>query len=456
MRLFVCMQSRRRVAGCDGEYTSRGGEKSVMPWLPLDPALLRVGLYIKIDHNWMEHPFVRNVFTISSPTEIAIIQKHQLTKLLYDPEKSHADVVATLTDPSLPVRAFECDEQTLADAEEDEQSILKEKHRQIQTVLDHRKAIEENTRSYTDATNEVSVMLAMANAGQPGSLQSAEKIMAAMAGVVSQQPVALNLVFTESRPEPGQELAAQAMNVSALATLTAKTLGLSPEETAQLAMGALFHNIGMNRVPLAVRVKNEEDLSPTETKLLRMYPQFGKEILEAISGVAPEVIEIVHQHREYLDGTGFPKRLINGDISKSARLVGTIVEYNLLASDQRSSHYAGPGPALSYVYTKLKNKYGPDVIEPFIATVTVFPPGSFVLLSDGSFGLVIKNNMEERLRPVVMLYEREASHTQAAIVDLVRERSLSIEKSIDPKGLPERVKEALLPTKLNGYVIGAK
>ncbi len=424
-----------------------------MPWLPLDPALLRVGLYIRIDHGWMEHPFVRNVFTVSSPTEIAIIQKHRLTNLLYDPERSHADVVETLTDPSLPVKAFGCDEQTLADAEEDEQSILKEKHRQIQTVLGHRKAIEENTRRYTDATNEVSVMLAMANAGQPGALLSASNIMTAMSGVVAQQPVALSLVCTESRPEPGQELAAQAINVSVLAALTAKTLGMSREETQFVELGALFHNIGMNRVPLAVRVKNEADLSPTEMKLLRMYPQFGKEILEAITGVAPEIIEIVFQHREYLDGTGFPKRLINGDIAKSARLVGTIAEYNLLTSDQRSSRYLGPGQALSYVYTKLKNKYGPDVIEPFIATVTVFPPGSFVQLSDGSFGLVIKNNMDERLRPVVMLYERDASHPQAAIIDLSRERSLSIEKSIDPKGLPERVKDALLPAKLNGYVI---
>jgi HD domain len=299
-------------------------------------------------------------------------------------------------------------------------------------------------------------MMAMANAGQADMLHSAEKILSAMTGVVGQGEVALSLVCAESRPEPGQELAMQGINVSALATLTAKTLGLSAEEIAHVGMGGLFHNIGMSRVPLAVRVKSEEDLSPTETKLLRMYPQLGKEILEAISGVPEAVIEIVYQHREYLDGTGFPKRLINGDIAKTARLVGTVVEYNLLSSDQRSDRYMGPAQALSYVYTKLKNKFGPDVVEPFIATVTVFPPGSFVELSDGSFGLVIKSNMQERLRPVIMLYERQASHDQPAIIDLARERSISIEKALDPKGLPERVKDALLTTKLKGYVITGK
>ncbi|HMS85778.1 MAG TPA: HD domain-containing phosphohydrolase [Nitrospira sp.] len=427
-----------------------------MAWLPLDPQSLRVGLYIRIDHSWMEHPFVRNTFTVSSPTEIAILWKHRLTKLFYDPDRSHADVVAALADPSLPVHAVELDADTLQDAEADEQSILKEKHRQIQTVLDHRKAIEDNLRTYTDATNEVSVLLAMVNAGQPDALRSADKIMTAMTGVLEQQAVTLSLVCAESHPVPGQELAMQAINVSTLALLTAKTLHLTPEESHHIGIGGLLHNIGMNRVPLAVRVKQEDDLSPTEAKLLRMYPQFGKEILETIPGIAPDVVEIVHQHREYLDGTGYPKRLINGDISKLARLVGTIVEYNTLASDQRSRGYLGPGPALSYMFTKLKNKYGPDVIEPFIATVTVFPPGSFVELNDGSFGVVLKSSGQERLRPVIMLYERESSHDQAAIIDLTRERSLAVEKSLDPKTLPERVKAALLSTKLSGYVLTVK
>lgn len=427
-----------------------------MPWLPLDPALLRLGLYIKIDHGWLEYPFVRNVFTVSSPTEIAIIRKYHLSRLFYDAERSHADVVAVITDPSAPIEEFKIDAETAQDAETDEQSILKEKEKQIRTILQHRKDVEGNTRTYSDATNEISVMLAMANAGQADMLRTATKIMGSLETVLHQKDVALSLVCAESSGEPGQELAMQAMNVSALAVLTAKTMGLSQEEIQRVGMGALFHNIGMSRVPLAVRVKSEEDMSPTETKLLRMYPQLGKEILEAIPGVDPEIIEIVHQHREWIDGTGYPKRLFAGDINKLARLVGTIVEYNTMTGDRRSLRYFGPGQALSHLYTKMQHKYGPDVIDAFIATVTVFPPGSFVELNDGSFGLVLKSNLEERLRPVVMLYERQASHEQAAIIDLARERSLSIERSIDARTLPERVKDALLPTKLNGYVLTSK
>ena len=136
-----------------------------------------------------------------------------------------------------------------------------------------------------------------------------------------------------------------------------------------------------------------------------------------------------------------------------ARLVGTVTEYNRLTRDQNASQSLGPSQALSHLYAHMQHKYGLDVIEPFIATVTVFPPGSFVELSDNSIGLVMKSNVKERLRPLVMLYEREATHGQASMIDLSRERSLTILKSLDRKLVPARIQESLNPGKFNGYVM---
>jgi len=115
----------------------------------------------------------------------------------------------------------------------------------------------------------------------------------------------------------------------------------------------------------------------------------------------------------------------------------------------------GPSQALSHIYANMQHKFGTDVIEPFIAAVTVFPPGSFVELSDGSIGLVMQSNMKERMRPVIMQYERNASHSQAAMIDLARERSLTVQKSLDPKLVPGRVKEALSPSELTGYAVSS-
>jgi HD-GYP domain-containing protein (c-di-GMP phosphodiesterase class II) len=423
-----------------------------MAWVPLDPALLRVGLYIKIDHSWMQHPFVRNTFTVSSPTEIAIIQKHKLTNLFYDPALSHADVVATLEDPSLPVKAFEPNPEFEEDVEADEKAMLREKAIHIKAVMDHRKAVDQAAEEYIQSANEASVMIAMANAGQAETLDSAHKILDMMAKVLSEQSVALTLVCTVNPTDAGQEMAMQAVSVSALSFMTCRTLNLTDRETEHVGLGALFHNIGQNRIPLSVRAKTGY-LLPVEQKLMQMYPQFGKEILENIPGVPPEVIEIVYQHREALDGSGYPKRLFNGDISKLARLVGTVVEYNQLTNDRRTGQTLSPSQALSHIYANMKYKYGPDVIDPFIASVTVFPPGSFVELNEKSVGLVLKSNTKERMRPLIMLYERDASHTQAALIDLTRERSLTIQRSLDPKAVPAKIKEVLSPSQFRGYMV---
>lgn len=45
-----------------------------MSFLPLKAKDLKVGLYIRIDHNWSEHPFLRNAFKIKSVREIAMIK----------------------------------------------------------------------------------------------------------------------------------------------------------------------------------------------------------------------------------------------------------------------------------------------------------------------------------------------------------------------------------------------
>lgn len=423
-----------------------------MAWLPLDPALLRIGLYIKIDHGWMEHPFVQSSFTISSPTEISIIRKHCLTKLFYDPVQSNADVIATLADTSLQVSTVEPDAEATQDIEKDEKAMLTEKAVHIKEGIDHRKAVQAAAHDYAVVTNDCSSMFAMANARQPGSLELAVKIVDSMMSQLVLESVALSLVFAVNPADAGQELAMQAVNVSALTFLTSKTLSLSPQDTQHVGLGALFHNIGQNRVPLSIRTKSGY-LLPSEQKLVQMYPQFGKDILENIPGVPPEVIEIVYQHRECLDGTGYPKRLVNGDITKLARLVGTVAEYDRLTRDRSAPGSMGPSQALSHIYANMQHKFGHDVIEPFIATVTVFPPGSFIELSDGSIGMVMKSNLDERMRPIVMLYERNATHKQAAIIDLSRERSLTIKRSLDSKLLSGRVKEALSPSHFNGYVI---
>jgi HD-GYP domain-containing protein (c-di-GMP phosphodiesterase class II) len=240
-------------------------------------------------------------------------------------------------------------------------------------------------------------------------------------------------------------LAAQAVNVSALSMLTGTSLNLSQGELLHLGLGALFHNVGMHKLPASLLAK-KQPLSPAESKQLRQYPQLGKEILEAVPGVPTEVIQIVYQHREYLDGSGFPNGLVNGDIAQTARVVGIVTEYNQLTSAWHSPKALSLAQALSHLYVNMKHTLGLDLIEPFIVSMTVYPPGSLVEMSDRTIGLVVKINAHERMRPIVMLYDSSASHKEETnMIDLSLDRSLTIRKLLDLKSVPRKVVEVLSP-----------
>ncbi|OQW33619.1 MAG: hypothetical protein A4E19_04345 [Nitrospira sp. SG-bin1] len=421
-----------------------------MSWLPLDPSLLRIGLHIKIEHNWLEHPFVRKTFTISSPSEIAIIRKHRLTKLFYDPDRSLAEAVVALSDGGHDSQTEIAPELKSA-VEEDEQALLKEKTLHVQRAIDHRKRLEEAEQNYAEATKQCSAMMALVDAGDSRGVELAAQLAADMMALASQdKSVAIALVQAKGLDDPDQEMVVRAMNVGALAVLTGKFMNLDQRQQQGLSLGSLLYNIGLRRMPMSMPV-DMEDLSEDDVELMRMYPKLGKDLLETLPNVDPEVVTIVHQHREYLDGTGYPQRLVNGAIGQLARVVGTVVEYTHLTWKGHGVRSLGPAQALSHLYIKMKQKLGSDVLDPFIATMTVYPPGSFVELSDASIGLVVSTNTHDRLRPVVMHYDAGALHKVPAVVDLARERSFTIRKSLDPKTVPHDAVEALNPGKVVGY-----
>jgi HD-GYP domain-containing protein (c-di-GMP phosphodiesterase class II) len=243
------------------------------------------------------------------------------------------------------------------------------------------------------------------------------------------------------------------MNVCALSLLLGKTLQLSQEDTHTLGLGAQFHQLGLQRIPAALRAK-KGSLNPQEKRLFEMYPQYSREMLERIPGVPRGVIEVVHQHRENLDGTGFPQGLRANHIRYLPRLVRVVTEYNKLTNQREASLSLSPTDALSHLYVKMKSQCDFDIIQAFIATVTVYPPGSLVLLSDGTMGVVMKTNEQERMRPLLVLYKEGASQDpDLTLLDLSRQKDLSIEKTLDPKKMDAQIRRILTPSNLKGYFI---
>jgi HD-GYP domain-containing protein (c-di-GMP phosphodiesterase class II) len=429
-----------------------------MGFIPITIEKLQVGIFIKLDHVWTDHPFVKNTFKITSDDDIALIKKHRLFKILYDPDQSDPEALHALKTLSPPAiqEPYPVEQDSLLEGSEEKPLIIEEttdQAEQIEAFTSQQEALHLAKKSYLDGIRQSATIMSKVSAADPEGLELADQVVGSMMTLMKGTSPAITLITPLMPAKPGDEVYMDSMNVCALSLLLGKTLQLSQEDTHTLGLGAQFHQLGLQQMPAALRAK-KGSLNPQEKRLFEMYPQYGRQMLERVPGVSRGVIEVVHQHRENLDGTGFPQGLRAKDIRYLPRLVRVATEYNKLTNQREVSSSLSPTDALSHLYVKMKNQCDFDIIQAFIATVTVYPPGSLVLLSDGTMGVVMKTNEQERMRPLLVLYKEGASQEQdLTLLDLSRHKDLSIEKAIDPKKIDPQVRTILTLSNLKGYFI---
>lgn len=118
--------------------------------------------------------------------------------------------------------------------------------------------------------------------------------------------------------------------VADLAVAIAAELGLSQERSEGLRLGALIHDIGKIYVP-AEFLNRPGHLNDTEVEIIRTHPTMGYDIVKGIEFPWP-VADIVVQHHERLDGSGYPKGLKGDEIVLEARILAVADVVEAMAS----------------------------------------------------------------------------------------------------------------------------
>ena len=108
--------------------------------------------------------------------------------------------------------------------------------------------------------------------------------------------------------------------VTGVTVAFAQHLGFSRSDQRRMSLGAMLHDIGKVRVPLAILDK-PSSLTADEMAMMSKHPEYGLEALKASPGLDDELLDIVIHHHEYLDGTGYPHRLRGSQISDAVRIV---------------------------------------------------------------------------------------------------------------------------------------
>jgi len=138
-------------------------------------------------------------------------------------------------------------------------------------------------------------------------------------------------------------------------------MGLPEEQIEGLRMAGLIHDIGKINVPAEILSK-PSPLPDIEFSLIRVHPQAAYDILEAIDFPWP-VAQIVLQHHERVNGSGYPKGIKGEEMLLEARIlaVADVVEAMSSHRPYRPAHSLDE--ALEEISQKQGALYDPEVAE---------------------------------------------------------------------------------------------
>ncbi len=149
--------------------------------------------------------------------------------------------------------------------------------------------------------------------------------------------------------------------VTQLACAVARELGLPADRVAGLRVMGLLHDMGKISSPAEILSKPGK-LSDTEFALVKSHAQAGYEIVKEIQFPWP-VAEVILQHHERMDGSGYPQGLTGPDIILEARILAVADVVEAMASHRPYRPALGIEKALEEIAQKKGVLYDPEVVD---------------------------------------------------------------------------------------------
>lgn len=211
--------------------------------------------------------------------------------------------------------------------------------------------------------------------------------------------------------QPLEDEIQHGINVCLLSLVTGFYLKLQQPLLKDLALGALFHDLGKTVVPF-------DDIDPVNT--LVFHPLFGRELLVK-SKFGPTVARIAAEHHEAFDGSGYPMKLSGNALHPLSRIV-IIANYYDTALAKAEADGTPRQELVEKMMAQGNTMFDLNLLRAFFNTVAVFPVGSLVQLNLNKTAYVVKNNFHSPLRPVVRIVE----NGRAEDLDLVLRPNITI------------------------------
>jgi putative nucleotidyltransferase with HDIG domain/PAS domain S-box-containing protein len=149
--------------------------------------------------------------------------------------------------------------------------------------------------------------------------------------------------------------------VADLARSVATEMGLPPDVIEGIRIAAAIHDIGKVAVPAEILSKPGK-LTQNELELIKDHSLTGFDILKHVEFPWP-IAEIIYQHHERLDGSGYPRGLKGDDVLLEARIIALADVVEAMASHRPFRPARGIDAAMDEIEEHRGTLYDPEVVD---------------------------------------------------------------------------------------------
>ena len=179
------------------------------------------------------------------------------------------------------------------------------------------------------------------------------------------------------------------INVAILTAFIGNCMNYSYDQLYELVTGAIIHDFGR------MNIKEEKP----------EHAQKGFDFMRKCRGISLHSSMACYEHHENFDGSGYPRKLKGSAISEFTRIIRIVDLYiNILHGYEISDEPVMPHQAYEHILALSGSIVDPAIVEIFRDTITFYPNGCSVLLSNGLKGIVVRQNIGSPQRPVVRAY----------------------------------------------------
>lgn len=207
------------------------------------------------------------------------------------------------------------------------------------------------------------------------------------------------------------------------------TLGLSRTFIRDLGLGCLIHDSGMLRTNGRL-YEAPRRLTDVEFVEIARHPVHVFDMLTDSLDFPRPASYVAYQMHERLDGSGYPrgtKGVRTHDLAKIAAVADTYVG---LVSPRPHRPALIPHHAIRFLLENVqRGKYDSGVVRGLLSTISLFPLGSLVRLSDGRIARTIRTNGDAYDRPTVQI----VGPGEGTIVNLTNEPELKVSDVLPPR-----------------------